>query len=232
MEELEAVKTDVTPQQMAMALYESYWKYFHSWPSKDTIRVLLAQWALETGWGKHMWCYNVGNAKSRPGDGHDYCFFKCNEIIPAAKAKKLLAEDPSRVSITTHRADGLCVVWFSPKHLWSRFRAFKTLEEGVYDHLRMVVQTFDRAWPFAVAGDPAGYSHALKLQGYYTADEASYTKTLKSVFNKLDSLEVPDGPLITQEVRERVLGSVAISLADMVEDIYERVPFEGDDEEV
>jgi hypothetical protein len=222
MEELKDEKTNVTPQEMALALVKAYWQYFNSWPKKDTIKVLLAQWALETGWGKSMHCFNVGNAKSREGDWHNYCFFKCNEILRKDVAEQLLHEDPTRVIITSYRTNNACVTWFLPKHPWSRFRAFRTLEDGVYDHLKMVVKRFDRAWLHAVAGDPRAYSRALKAQKYYTADEASYTRTLVSVFNKLDSLEMPQGPLVTPEDRQRVLASISLSLSEMVEDIHLR----------
>jgi len=220
--ELKAEKTKVTPQQMALALYAAYWKYFHSWPKKDSIKILLAQWALETGWGKSMWNFNVGNAKSQPGEGHDWCYFKCNEILQRNMAEKLQSDDPSRVKITSHRSDGTCITWFSPKHPWSCFRAFGTLEEGTYDHLKMVVNRFNKAWPFVEMGYPEAYSHALKQQRYYTADESSYTRTLKKVFKKLDSLELPEEPVLNEEERQRVLNQVGISLAEMVEDIYER----------
>jgi hypothetical protein len=222
MEELKDEKTEVTTQEMALALVHAYWKYFRSWPRKDTIRVLLAQWALETGWGKHMHCFNVGNAKHSFSSGNDYCFFKCNEILRKDVAELLLHEDPTRVMITSYRANNTCVTWFLPKHPWSRFRAFKTLEDGVYDHLKMVVNRFDGAWPYAVAGDPEGYCRALKAQKYFTADLSVYTKTLKSVFNKLASLEMPEGPIVTPEGRQRVLASVSLSLSEMTEDIHLR----------
>lgn len=222
MEELKDERTKVTPQEMALALVKAYWKYLNSWPKKDTIKVLLAQWALETGWGKHMHCYNVGNAKHSFDSGEDYCFFKCNEILRKDIAERLLHEDPTRVQITTYRANNTCITWFLPKHPWTRFRAFKTLDEGVYDHLKMVVNRFDAAWPHAVRGDPQAYSHALKQQKYYTADEASYTKTLVSVFNKLDSLELPTEPFIQEEERQRLLNLVSISLSEMTDDIHIR----------
>ncbi len=231
-EELKAEKTNVSVQEIAIEMTLAYWRYFRSWPKKNTIKILLAQWALETGWGKHMWCYNIGNAKSREGDGHDYCFFACNEILSEHASRALQAEDPERVKITSTRSNGTCIVWFYPKHPWCRFRAFRSLSEGVYDHLKMVVRTFDKAWPHAVDGDPRAYSRALKLQKYYTADEASYTKTLVAVFNKLDSLEVPLGPIIPEEERQRVMNSVALSLQDMVEDIHEREQDSGADPSV
>lgn len=216
-EELEAVRTPVTKQQMAIAFYEAYWRYFNSWPKKDSIRILLAQWALETGWGKSMWCYNVGNAKSRPNDGYDWCFYKCNEIIAKSTAERLQATSPATAKITSYRSDGLCVIWFYPKHAWSRFRAFRALDAGVYDHLVLVVKKFDKAWPYVVRGDPAEYSRALRRQGYYTADEAAYTKTLKGVFDMLASIELPDRPLLTEEERREALNTTALSLQNIVE---------------
>lgn len=234
MEELPDVKTEVTPQEMALALWEAYHRYFNSYPKKDSIKILLAQWALETGWGKSMHCYNVGNAKCRPNAEYNWCYFKCNEILPTVRlAEKLAAADPDKVKITKLRSDGTCIVWFYPKHPWCCFKAFKTLEDGAYDHLKMVVKQFGRAWTHAVAGDPVAYSRALKKQGYYTADEASYTRTLKSVFDKLDSLELPEAPLFSEEERKELLNRVALSIRDMTEkSIYELESLEGADEDV
>jgi len=214
-EELVAEKTAVTAQQMALALHEAYHRYFNSHPNRDSIRILLSQWALETGWGKSMWCFNVGNAKSRNGDGHDWCFFKCNEVIKRSTAEALQRASPATAKIASYRSDGLCVIWFHPKHAWARFRAFRTLEDGVRDHLRLIVQKFDKAWPCIVKGDPVEYSRALKRQGYYTADEAQYTRVLKSVFDKLDSIVLPEAPLFTEEERREALNRVALSLQNM-----------------
>jgi hypothetical protein len=43
---------------------------------------------------------------------------------------------------------------------------------------------FNKAWPAVLSGDPWAYGHALKLQGYYTADEAQYTAGVVKIFEK------------------------------------------------
>ena len=73
---------------------------------------------------------------------------------------------------------GLVDVWFYPKHPGCRFRAFTDATTGAADYVKMVATRFVRAWPFVDAGDPRGFVHALKMQGYFTADETQYTNGL------------------------------------------------------
>jgi hypothetical protein len=218
--ELEAKKTEVDTASMVLAFYEAYRKYFGAPPKEESVKLLVAHWALETGWGKSMWCYNVGNVKSRDGDGYDHCFFKCNEILPAAQADRLCAKDPDRAKVTTRRADGSCVVWFYPKHSWCRFRAFRTLEDGVYDHLKLIVNRFYEAWPYVVSGDPEGYARALKKMRYYTADESSYVRVLRAVFRRIESakVELPEGTPLTDEERREAWMHVSVSLRGLAEE--------------
>lgn len=218
MEELPDVKTVVTPQQMATAICYAYYRYFNSWPRRDSVRILLAQWALETGWGKSMHCYNIGNVKSKKGDGYDYCFFACNELLSKSVAEFFKVKDPNLVKVTSYRSDGLCVVWFYPNHPSCRFRAFKTLEDGVYDYLLLLVQRFTKAWHCVASGDPVEFSRALKQQKYYTADEASYTRTLKSIFDKLECIELPERQPITDKEREEAMNRMVLSLREIAEE--------------
>lgn len=207
-----ATKTTASVEQMAEAFYKAYFTYLNDCPKPDSIKIVLSHWALETGWGKSMRCYNVGNAKSREGDGYDYCFFACNEILDSSLARWLQCESPETVKITSHRADGKCVVWFYPKHPACRFRAFDCLYAGAYDHLKLLIQRFDKAWHYIVSPDVAAFSAALKAQRYYTADEVSYTKTLTSVFRMFDSVKLPTGPMFTAQERANLLNQVALSL--------------------
>ena len=210
--ELQAVKTPVKVEELALALCDAYSFYFGSWPSKDSIRVLLAQWALETGWGKSMWCYNLGNVKSHSDDGYDFCYFACNEVLPTKYAKRLQSKNPKTVRITRDRGDETSVVWFYPKHPACRFRAFKSLEDGAKDYIRTITANFGKAWRYVVEGKPAAFSRALKKLHYYTADEASYTATLEAVFSKLDYLSLPKPPVFRPEERQAVLNQIAAAL--------------------
>lgn len=218
--ELEAKKTEVTTEHMALAFHAAYVRYFNSHPQDDTIRILLSHWALETGWGKSMWCYNVGNAKAGPSrdPNKHWCYFRCNEIISRARAEQMVETDPKLVKITTYRSNGTCIVWFEPKHGWSCFRAFDTLEDGVYDHLKLIVKKFNKAWPFIYRGDPQGYSKALKEQGYYTADESSYTRTLVKVFHMFDKLRFPLREALSIEEKAVVMATISNSLRGMTEE--------------
>ena len=172
----------------------------HSWgeataPSADGLAVLVAQWALETGWGKSCHAWNLGNVKSVQGDGHDYTFFACWEVLTKAQAASALATatlraDGTGPNVTTGKArnDGKVEVWFYPDHPGCRFRAFDSLEHGAAAYLAKLRSRFARAWPYVEAGDPSGFAAALKSQGYFTAplDGADgYRPLLVGIYNRV-----------------------------------------------
>jgi hypothetical protein len=157
-----AAKTPVTPQQAYQALQGAWVDRFDAAPRPDSLLCLLAQWALETGRGQSMWCFNMGNVKGRPdgSDGRSWCYFACDEVI-----------------------DGH-VKWFYPDDPACCFRAFESLEDGARDYLDELWHRFQKSWGAVVSGDPAMFAHQLKLQGYYTASEAQYTRTLVALFQE------------------------------------------------
>lgn len=180
--------THVNAVQMLAAMYAAWTNLFGSPPSGDSVRVLCAQWALETGWGKYMHCYNIGNAKKMDGDGRDYVYYRCNELL----AEKW--------------------VWFDPKEPASCFRAFATLEQGVTDYLEMVHGNFARAWPAVIAGDPDQYVRQAKAAGYFTAplgdpgDPRTYLGGVISIFHWLRQTPVHaggDAPPLPQPAPQR-----------------------------
>jgi Putative peptidoglycan binding domain len=162
--------TPVTPAEVLEALGKSWQIEFGSPAHRTSLLVLLSQWALETGRGKSMHCYNLGNVKSNQTTG-DWCFFRCNEVINGK------------------------VVWFDPDHPACCFRAFTNLNDGALDYLRVLHTRFSKAWPAVESGDPALFSHLLKANHYYTADEGQYTKTLVALFNEFSrTLQVQSNP--------------------------------------
>jgi hypothetical protein len=215
--ELLAVKTPVTKEQAIEALWKAWQGFFGSTPKKESIWVLASQWSLETGHGRSMWGYNLGNVKSREGDGYDYQFFTCNEILVKSQAEKLAAEDPEHAKISSTRADGTCIIWFYPKHPACRFRAFKSLLEGATDYIALLARRFDKAWPAVSAGDPAAFSHLLRVQRYYTADEQAYTSQLVSIFKSYAKLafDYDSLPMLTTQEKAELDGVLAKSLADL-----------------
>jgi hypothetical protein len=175
MARLEDKRTPVTEGEVYTALGGAWQTEFGSAAPRSSLLVLLSQWALETGRGHSMHCFNLGNVKSRQQTG-DWCFFRCNEVINGK------------------------IVWFDPDDPACCFRAFNTLADGALDYLHTLRSRFSAAWPAVLNGDPAGFSHLLKLSRYYTADEHQYTQTLVSLFSEFNRtiatapLPPPAGP--------------------------------------
>jgi len=188
-----AQKTVVTPSEVADALVDAWRLRFGKDPRRESLLVLLAQWAFETGRGKSMWNYNMGNQKGKP-DGSDGCswtFFACNELLPVKQANALFAKAGPRrdggpgnnVAITATKGD-TATVWFYPDHPACCFRAYRTLQGGAVDYLKLLHKRFASAWPAVEAGDPAQFSKLLKAARYYTAEEEHYTRSLVSIYNE------------------------------------------------
>lgn len=55
-----------------------------------------------------------------------------------------------------------------------KFAAFPSLEQGLSAYLHAFYTRWGAAWHYACLGDVAGFAHALKSAGYYTADETEY----------------------------------------------------------
>lgn len=191
-----AEKTPATPAAVFTALGKTWKAQFGTEPKHESLLVLLAQWAFETGRGKSMWNFNLGNAKGKPGGGDGRCwtFFACNEMLPIANAMSLSTKSgersdgkPGKNVAVTSAKDGIATVWFYPDHPACCFRAFRTLDEGTADYLGMMRKRFASAWPAVEAGNPWQFSHLLKLARYYTADEAHYTRSLVSIYNEMST---------------------------------------------
>jgi hypothetical protein len=175
-------------------LYDCLWL---AWPSVDAtdtctreaLLVLLAHWALETGWGHYCHCWNIGNYKHVAGDGHTYTMFRCSEIIGGKE------------------------VFFDPPSPTCMFLAYDSLRDGALAYLTHLHGRFAAAWPAIVAGDAAAFCHELKVQGYYTADEAQYTSGVVACQKQLARL-IPEAP------------ASAITVPDIVADTVQTLPDE------
>jgi hypothetical protein len=180
-QKLTATRTSVTLPDMLEALRRVWEGGVGTQPRHTNVVVLLSQFALETGRGKKMWNYNVGNAKARAGGATDWTFFECDEILPHARAKAYAATGGALVVVKPFDAKNSRVI-FKPEHDVCRFRAFPTLDAGLADHFTMLRSTFKTAWTAVERGDPLLYGRLLRKGGYYTAPEAQYTTTLGRLF--------------------------------------------------
>jgi hypothetical protein len=144
--------------------------------SRQAGLLIVAHWALETGWGHGCHNYNVGNRKHVAGDPHDYCAFPHDEIIGG---KEVWLDNPPRVP---------------PQ---DPFVAYGSLWEGVTDYLTHLRAEFRAAWPYVLAGDAPGFCHALKLAGYYTASEERYRAGVVACMAAAEHAVPPDpGPAV------------------------------------
>lgn len=166
------LQTLCTPQELYVALATAWTKTAQEQLStRAPLLVLLAHWALETGWGHACWNWNLGNYKHVAGDGRTYTMFRCSENINGQE------------------------VFFDPPNPATLFLAYDTLDAGALDYLTHLRGRFRQAWPAVLAGDPAQFCHLLKLQGYYTAPEATYTAGVVWCFNRLGRLIPLDAPV-------------------------------------
>lgn len=159
------VRTKYTLTELIRGLVEGWYKKFGVIPKKESIGVLYAQNALETGGTVAMWNNNIGNVKYVPTKGDDdWQYMMLANVWEIVNGKKII---------------------FQPPHQATWFRAFPTLGDGVAHHMDFLKNNrYKKAWGAVEAGDPAAFSHLLKVAGYYTASEEDYTKLMKSYFAK------------------------------------------------
>jgi hypothetical protein len=151
--------------------------------AREARLVLLAQYCLETGGGKSCHRFNLGNVKHVAGDGRGWTMLAhVTEIIGGAKKT------------------------FEPPDPQTWFRAFESLETGALDYLEILHKRFTASWPAVLSGDVAEFGHALKAQGYYTADESAYVATLQTWRARLEvELHATDLAIAGGSLGERAL---------------------------
>lgn len=163
------VKTTYNLNQLIFGLVEGWFKRFGEIPKKESIGVLYAQNALETGGTVAMWNNNIGNVKFVP-----------NTANPSADDGKMYMMLANVWEIVNGQK-----VTFQPPHPATWFRAYPTLGDGIAAHMDFLRNhRYAKAWIAVDAGDPAGFAHLLKLAGYYTAPEADYIKLMNYYFNR------------------------------------------------
>jgi len=153
------VRTAVSENELSQAIIQAWQQLFSSTPTKEQVTMVMAHNALETGHRKSMWNYNLGNITTNGKGSYNYFddLTTDEQMSPGKWEKKNL-----------------------------KYRAYPNLLEGTKDYLKFLSgEKYANAWQFILNPDPASFSKALKEVGYYTANEAPYTKHLTSVYNSL-----------------------------------------------
>lgn len=231
---LDDVLTPVPREDLFRSLWRAWINVVDLPPSRASVHLLLAHWAIETGWGKHMHCFNLGNVKSREGDGRDFCYFECGEELFVRQAEKWQRDTPSLVTILRRYTIGsvtMASVLIRPDHPACRFRAFRSLDEGAVDYLALLRQRFSLAWPFVCAGDPDGFVRALKQQRYFTASADTYATAVRSIFSDLQkNLDVSALPVVSDAQATRLMGLVATTSQELIDALAKQAHERKDDE--
>src|SRR4051812_22409528 len=93
---LDATLTKVDAGTGARSLTKAWGELSDAPAKRESIAVLLAQSALETGHWKSCHAYNLGNAKATAKWDGDYCFYTADEIVNEAQAALALTERAPR----------------------------------------------------------------------------------------------------------------------------------------
>lgn len=167
---------------------------------RQGLRLLLAHWASETGWGEEMHNWNVGNAKSS-GKSGDHTFFKCGETVSLATAREW--EKTGLVTIDSINAAGTkATVTVYPKHPACRFAAYPDLASGVKAYLNLLIEGYRQAWDVAILGGTSEeFARALNANPkriYYTASVPSYVALMDGVIKSVEKA----APVVLASVEE------------------------------
>jgi hypothetical protein len=183
MSRVDAIRTPVSSNEIGLEFLAHY-----PIASRSSLRMFLAHWALETGWGASMMNFNVGNGHSLGLSG-DWCFFTCSELKSRADVTRAMAESDLVQLADPNNDDGtsspvLVVVY--PEHPWSRFSAYASLSEGVAAYVAMMQRNFPESWRALLAGDSSRFVEVLKSEGYFTASVKSYRESYDGVLASVD----------------------------------------------
>lgn len=185
--ELPCVATPCTPGELAPVLADAWREVIGTEPSRASLLILLAQWALETGWGKSCYCWNLGNYRAVRGEHWTY-LPRVSEVIGGV-------ERFYRRDVPAERE--MC-----------RFAAWESLPEAARFWLGKLSTRFRLAWPAVLSGDPAQYAILLRRAGYYTASEGHYTRLMQSLVRTLDA-RLPPVLAVPREWTEEDAAAVA-----------------------
>ena len=149
-------------------------------PTFEVLALALAKTALETGRWTKIHRHNFGNVKAGDSYTGQYTCFACGENLP--DGEHWFEPDGMDRNKRTGVVTGQGTIAVPPGHPQTRFRAYANEFDGADAYVSFVAGgRYAQAWQRLLAGDAAGYVHALKLAGYFTAPEAPYAAGVVSL---------------------------------------------------
>ncbi|MFZ5894751.1 MAG: hypothetical protein ACOY0T_27050 [Myxococcota bacterium] len=163
--------TPLEASEAGRVLFAAYAALTGKQPTDAVGALLLAQSALETGNWQKIHNYNFGNIKAR-ADYPQIVQFRCSEVLNGVEQ------------------------FFDPPDPHCNFRAYSNASDGALDYMK-VLHSQPHWWQGLHTGDPSAYVDALATPPkYFTANPATYKRTLTALFNQFR-------PLATAVLRSR-----------------------------
>ncbi len=141
-------RTPLSAGQARDALAAAWKDLYGAMPEDATLKLLVAQWAHETGNGTSMYNYNFGGIK---GTG------------------------PSGLTTTARTTEGYGA---TERTIRDHFRAYRDASEGARDYLEFLSRRFPEALENARTGDPVAFVDALHRRGYFTGSKEAYAESI------------------------------------------------------
>jgi hypothetical protein len=148
---VEPTRTQVSRADLRAAIGRAFEKVTGEKPTGGLLDTLTAHASLETGSGTAMYNFNFGGIKGHSQTG-ETAVCRTKEVFNGKEVEV---------------RDG--------------FRAYRSLDDGALDYVRLMRGKFHDAVSRAEAGDINGFAHALKKASYYTADETKYADALQKL---------------------------------------------------
>jgi hypothetical protein len=162
-----------------------------AWPelTEQGARTLAAQYMAETDGGRFCFNWNVGNIRARPNEPHVY-LERVWEVGSVEGARAEVARAPGLVHIATDAEvrqhgwscpPGKAILVFEGRHPRCRFRAYRSLADGVKHwtaHLRGLAKKFVVLLFALNQGDTVTVANTLHEGRYYTAAPEDYARAM------------------------------------------------------
>lgn len=146
-----ATRTRLSGADAAAALERAWTRVMGSPPSRETLSLITAQWAHETGGGASMYNFNFGGLKGTSPEG---------------------------MSVVQRTREGYGA---SERTIHDRFRAYSSAEAGATDYVRLLHARYGDAVQAAQAGDARGFVRGLASRGYFTGSPEAYERSVAAL---------------------------------------------------
>ncbi len=187
---------------------------------REVLALGLAKCALETGRFQKIWNNNFGNIKASDSYEGMFTCITLNEVI-AGRVQWFAPNGPvirlPGGSFTPTAAPRVAV---PDGHPQTRMRAHANRFDGAYAY-GSFMQARPKLWAALNAGEPVAFVHAMKLAGYFTADEKPYATAVASLFKEfLLRLEgkVPEETRLDEPLWTAAKGLAAFAMARAAND--------------